>query len=93
MQQTPGCGLVAWATVVEFEVIKLTGMNYQNKELGIIFTCPENYSNSFFKKGNTYTVVFSDKNQTGFEWTIPNKDLLKKNGLSFEPYAISVKRM
>ena len=93
VQLTPHCGIMAWGTVLEFQVINLVGMNYLSKKIGIIITCPEFYQDNFFQKGKTYQVVFSDQNQAGFEWTIPNKDLLKKYGLPFEPYAISVKKI
>jgi len=93
IQLTPHCGTIAWGTVLEFKVINLVGMTYPGKKIGIIITCPELYKDNFFQKGNTCQVVFSDKNQASFEWTIPNRDILKKYGLSFEPYAISIKKI
>jgi hypothetical protein len=93
VELTAGCGFVAFGTVIEFDVIKLQGMRYQNNHIGIIITCPRDYDEGFFEKGKTYQIVFSDKNQANFEWIIVNKDLLKKNGLSFDPYAIEVKKM
>jgi hypothetical protein len=92
VQLTPHCGILAWGTVVEFEVVELVGMSYLNKNLGIIITCPEFYKDISFEKGKTYQIVFSDKNQADFGWTIPNREVLKKNGLSFEPFAISIKK-
>lgn len=93
VQLTPPCGTIAWGTVIEFAVIELTGMSYYNKRIGIIVTCPEFYKDNFFEKGKMYHVVFSDKNQAGFEWLIPNKGLLKKNALSFDPYAVSINKI
>jgi hypothetical protein len=90
---TPDCGYIAWGTVIVFQVTELVGISYPNKLIGIIITCPEFYKNNFFEVGKTYSVVFSDKNQADFGWTIPNKDLLKKNRLSFDPYAVEVKKM
>ena len=92
VQLTPPCGIIAWGTVVVFEVIDLVGMKYPNKKLGIIITCPEFYHDQFFEKGKMYQIVFSDLNQASFGWLIPNRDLLKRNVLSFEPYAVSVKK-
>ncbi|MFT3705538.1 MAG: hypothetical protein QM802_24425 [Agriterribacter sp.] len=92
-EMPPHCGIVAFATVIEFEVIELTGMSYANKRIGIIVTCPEFYKDNFFEKEKTYQVVFSDKNQADFEWAIANEALLKKNKLSFKPYAITVKKL
>ena len=91
VQRPPDCGIFAWGTVVEFEVIKLSGMKYAKKTIGIIITCPELYENISFVKGQTYQIVFSDKNQDPFEWLVPNINLLKNYDLSFEPYAVSVK--
>lgn len=92
-QLPPHCGVIASGTVIEFEVIKLSGMSYPKKTIGIIITCPRDYAERFFEKGKIYQLVFSDKNQAGFGWVIPNNDLLKKNGLSFDPYALEVKKM
>ena len=92
VQLPADCGIIAQATVFKFEVIKLTGMSYPNKNIGIVVCCPEFYGKDYFQKGKSYQLVFSDQNQADFGWLIHNKDLLSKNGLSFEPYAVSVKR-
>ena len=92
VQLTPHCGNTAWGTVIEFAVTELVGMSYTNKNIGIIVTCPEFSGADFFKTGEMYRVIFSDKNQADFGWAVPNKDLLKKNGLSFDPYAVQVKK-
>jgi len=93
VQLTPHCGSIAWGTVIRFEVTELVGMSYPNKSIGIIVTCPEFYKNNFFETGKTYQVVFSNKNQADFGWVIPNKDLLKKNRLSFDPYSVEIKKV
>ena len=93
VELTAGCGIFAFATVLEFEVIKLKGMTYPNEYIGIVVTCPGDYDKNFFEKGKTYQVVFSDKNQADFDWLISNKQRLEKNGLLFDPYAIEVKKM
>ena len=93
VQLTPLCGTIAWGTVIEFEIAELRGISYPNKKIGIIVTCPEFYKDNFFEKGKTYKVIFSDRNQANFEWVIPDKDLLKKNALSFDPYAVSITKM
>ena len=93
VELTPGCGVFAWGTVIEFELKELIGMSYPNKTIGIIITCPEFYKENFFETGKTYQVVFSDKNQADFGWVIPNKDVLKKYGLQFEPYAVKVNKL
>jgi hypothetical protein len=93
VQLTPGCGVIAWGTVIEFEVVTLVGINYTNKKIGIIVTCPGDYEDNFFEPGKLYEVVFSDENQADFEWAMFNEELLKVNGLSFDPYAIEVKKL
>ncbi len=93
VQMAPHCGTIAWGTVVDFDIIDLSGMSYPKKNIEIIITCPEFYKEKFFERGKTYQVVFSDTNQADFGWAIPNKDLLKKNKLSFDPYAVSIKKL
>jgi hypothetical protein len=93
VQMTPHCGIIAWGTVIEFQIIDLVGLTYPNKNIGVIVTCPEFYKDNFFERGKTYQVVFSDKNQAGFGWTIPNKELLSKNSIPFEPYVVSIKKL
>ena len=88
---TPHCGSIAWGTVLEFEMTNIEGMAYKNKSIRIVVTCPEFYGKGFFKKGGLYTVIFSDTNQADFSWAILNKDLLKMNHLSFDPYATTIK--
>lgn len=90
---TAGCGVIAWGTVIIFSISELKGMNYPSEKIGIVITCPQEYGKKFFEKGKTYKVTFSDKNQANFEWLIPNKDLLKKNCLSFDPYVIKVTKI
>lgn len=89
-ERTPLCGTIAWASVVNFEIVKIDGMTYGKKNIYIVVTCPEFYKNDFFQVGKTYNVVFSDSNQADFGWTIPNKELLKKNEFLFTPYVISI---
>ncbi|HEX4957495.1 MAG TPA: hypothetical protein VFV46_04905 [Lacibacter sp.] len=86
------CGVIAWATVVEFEIRKIAGMEYQNKTIGIISTCPEIYED-ILKPNTMYEVDFSDTNQANFSWVILKSELLKNNSLPFEPYLISLKRI
>jgi len=93
IKMPPHCGIIAWATVIEFDVLEISGMNYSNKSIGIIIPCPTIYADNFFEKGKTYSIVFSDNNQADFGWAIVNKDLLKKNGLSYDPYAILVEKI
>lgn len=92
VHMTPHCGFIAWGTVIEFEIISISGMTYPNGSIGIIVTCPEFYEKDFFVVGKTYEAIFSNKNQADFGWTIPHEDLLKKNGLTYDPYITSIKK-
>lgn len=50
----PDCGLVAWGTVVEFQIIEFSDTSYKQDSIGVIFTCPEFYGDDFFEIGMTY---------------------------------------
>lgn len=93
LPKVPDCGLFSWSTVVEFQIIKIVGISYPGKNIGIIVQCPELYGKGFFKKGKVYEVVFSDKNQSNPESIFSKKELLKKNVLAFQPFAISIIRL
>ncbi|RYE31876.1 MAG: hypothetical protein EOP48_31255 [Sphingobacteriales bacterium] len=92
VELTPDCGIFAFGTVITFEVNELVGLSYPDNIIRIIITCPELEEENLLEIGNSYHVVFSDTNQASFEWVIPNRNLLKKNRLSFDPYAVSVKK-
>lgn len=81
IQLTPHCGVVAWGTVIEFQIISFSDTSYKNDSIGVIFTCPEFYKNNFFEIGATYTLKVADENQANFGWAIPNESLLSKYNL------------
>lgn len=93
VELTAYCGFIAWGTVIEFEIEKLIGMNYANKTIRLIITCPGDYEKNYFEIGKAYNIIFSDKNQASFKWLIRNKELLKKNSLPFEPYVVEIKKI
>jgi hypothetical protein len=93
LPKVPDCGLFSWSTVVEFQIIKIVGINYPGKNIGIIVQCPELYGKGFLKKGKVYEVVFSDKNQSNLEFIISKKELLKKNAIAFQPFAVSINKL
>lgn len=87
------CGVLASASVVEFEIIKLVGISSVSNRIAIIITCPKQYyGENFFRVGRTYHIIFSDKNQADFGWMLTNSEALKNNILPFEPWAVSTKR-
>ena len=74
----PDCGTLSFGTVVEFEIFEFSDSTYLNKDIGVIFTCPELYKDNFFELGKTYAVKVSDENQARFSWIIPNEEILYK---------------
>lgn len=88
----PGCGYIAYATVIEFEIIDSNIKNYTNKKIPIIVKCPESYGNHFFEKDKIYTLSLIDKSQTDFGWTITNLNVEKKYNLDKKLWAISIKK-
>jgi len=87
----PGCGYVAFGIIIEFEIIDTNFKNYTNNQIPIIITCPEAYGKDFFEKDKTYKLIFSDKKQTDFGWTIPNLGILEKYALKKQFWLITIK--
>ncbi len=85
---TPHCGYFAFGTVIEFEIIEFSDLNYKLDSIAVIFTCPEFYEDGFFEVGNTYTITVADENQADFGWTIPNESILIKYKLDDKLWVI-----
>lgn len=81
---TPLCGTLAWATVVEFEIIEFSDSEYIKKRIPIIFTCPNSNNSKQFEVGKTYELILTDKNPAKFEWTMleSRKEILNKYELN-----------
>lgn len=88
----PSCGYIAYATIIEFEIIDSNIKNYTDKKIPIIIKCPEFYGNHFFEKDKVYTLNIIDKSQTDFGWTITNLSLEKKYNLDKRLWAVSIKK-
>lgn len=88
----PDCGYIAYATVIEFEIINSNIKNYTDTKIPIIVKCPESYGNHFFEKDKIYTLSLIDKSQTDFGWTITNLNVEKKYNLDKKLWAISIKK-
>jgi hypothetical protein len=88
----PGCGYIAYATVIEFEIIDSNIKNYTDKKIPIVVKCPEFYGDYFFEKDKIYTLQLIDKSQTDFGWTITNLSVEKKYNLDKRLWAISIKK-
>ncbi|MFZ4932114.1 hypothetical protein [Chryseobacterium sp. Mn2064] len=89
---SPGCGYLAQATVIEFEIINSNLKNYPDKNIPIIIQCPEFYGDCFFEKNKTYTLHVMDKSGTDFGWTITNLSVQKKYNLEKKLWTISIKK-
>lgn len=88
----PGCGIIAFGIIIEFEIIDTNLKNYMNNQIPIIITCPEAYGKNFFKKNKTYKLIFSDKKQTDFSWTISNLSILEKYSFKKQFWLINIKK-
>lgn len=83
---------IAYATIIEFEIINSNLKNYTDKKIPIIVKCPELYGNHFFEKDKIYTLSLINKSQTDFGWTIPNLSIEKKYMLNKKLWATSIKK-
>ena len=90
---TPECGMLAWATIVEFEVIEFSDSEYSKKKIPIIFTCPDSNITEEFVVGKIYDLILTDKNQSDFEYTMleSKQDILTKYKLNKEYWFIEKK--
>jgi hypothetical protein len=89
---TPGCGTIAWGTVIELEIIEFSDSDYKSNVIGVIVTCPEFYKANFFQVGQTYTITLADENQADFDWAIPNEATLDKYKLKKQLWVIKADR-
>ncbi|MFP3593706.1 hypothetical protein [Chryseobacterium sp. SIMBA_038] len=89
---TPNCGYIAFATVMEFEIISTTMKNYHDKVIPVIVSCPESYGENFFKLNSIYNLKIADKKQTSFGWTVPNINIAKKYNLEKDLWVTNVEK-
>lgn len=89
----PGnCGYIAYAFVLEFEIINTSLKNYENKQIPIIVRCPDFFGENFFEKNKAYTLIFTDKYKKDFGWTISNIPILKSYNLEKEYWLLDIKK-
>ncbi|MEO8237329.1 MAG: hypothetical protein ABI576_04410 [Flavobacterium sp.] len=92
-----GCGYLKLASVIEFEIIEFTDQTYKQKEIGIIFRCPEFYGENFFEVGKVYemNVEYEVENeiQKDFDFQVQNIDVLEKYKLPINYWALGVKKI
>lgn len=89
----PGCGVMAFGMVVEFEILEFSDENYTSENIAVIFTCPEFYDDEFFRVGDKYQVTIADENQASFGWTIPNISVLDKYQYKYHLYVIDAEKL
>lgn len=85
------CGYLKLASVIEFEIIEFADLNYKQKNVGIVFRCPEFYGDNFFEVGNTYEIKVLKEYDGGrdFDYTIQNPEVLKKYNLPNNYWALN----
>jgi hypothetical protein len=77
---TPLCGILAWATVVEFEIIEFSDSEYSKKLIPVIFTCPNSSFTNKFMEGKTYELILKENYSNESDWTMldSKKEILDK---------------
>lgn len=77
---TPLCGILAWSTVVEFEIIEFSDSKYSQKLIPVIFTCPNSSFTNQFVEGKTYELVLKENFLNESDWTMldSKKEIVKK---------------
>lgn len=88
----PDCGYIAFATVMEFEIINSNFKDYTRKSIPIIVCCPEFYEDNFFNKDDIYKITIADEKQTDFGWTIPNIEITEKYQLKKKYWLINIEK-
>jgi hypothetical protein len=86
----PDCGIIAWATVIEFEVIEFSDSDYKTTTIPVIFACPEFYKSDFFQVGQVYTVTVGNEKSGG---VIMNESILEKYNLKDRLWAIKAEKI
>lgn len=90
---TPHCGIIAWGTVMEFEIIEFSDSSYKRNSIGVIFTCPEFYKDIFFELSEIYKITITDENLTNIEWAIPNELRLTKYQLKKRLWVVAAEKL
>lgn len=90
---TPLCGVLAWATVVEFEIVEFTDKSFLGKKIPVIFTCPNSHHRDLFKVGKTYELILNTDKFDSSKWTFleGKKEILSKSDLKKEYLFVETK--
>lgn len=93
VELTPHCGIFAFATVIELDIVYYSDTSYHGRRIAVIVTCPEMYKSGFFGKGNLYEMKIVDRNLAGFGWMIPNEYLIRKYKMKYEAWVAEAKQV
>lgn len=87
----PYCGIQAFGSVIEFKIITISGLDYSNKNIGIIIRCPEFYGVDFFVVDKIYELQIETEveNAKMFDYIVLNENELKKYNLQKRLWAIN----
>lgn len=90
---TPLCGVLAWATVTEFEIIEFSDPKYIGEKIPVIFTCPNSYHTNLFKVGEIYELILTKKGDLE-KWTFRDgkADILSKYDVKNEYWFVEAKK-
>ena len=94
MDHISACGYFAFAHVIEMEILEFSDSTYSQKSIPVIVTCPDFYSEDFFKVGNIYELNLADENQANFGWTISDGNKLReKYNLRCDLWVLEMKKI
>lgn len=68
LSHPPGCGIMAFALLQKFEVLKTDFPNYDKKYVLLIQQCPEFLGKNFFKTGKIYEVDVATTSGAPFDY-------------------------
>lgn len=89
----PGnCGYIAFATILEIEILESGLKDYEQKHIPLIVKCPQFFGEKFFNKNDIYKIKISDKSKTDFGWTIPNINELDKYNLTKKLWVTDIEK-
>ena len=90
---TGSCGYIAFATVIEFEILESNIDNYTLKKIPIIIKCPDFFKENYFNKTDTYELTLSNDKEADFRYTITNYVLLKEYNLPMQYWMKSIEKL
>ena len=65
----PGCGIIAFASALKFEIVNDV-FPFRKKQIIGLIRCPDGYGIEFFKKDNVYKAELAKENNDGFDYLV-----------------------